>query len=224
MALNVPSWGSMKDHDWIKMVEFGETSLKFNEEKDKVISSLDIYNVSESADDMPRAKNLQEILVDYEVFTLAPVYVGCSVPFDIFGEFRATMEAAGTPYTGPRLSLRFKEPIFAGLGDWNYMLEAMPLGDDFKLFSNFMTTQSVRKKELGEYWKVYKDTMLIMDPLDVDNHVVKDESAMPISAFLPTGNKCMYVQDLAVTQPQYTFKRAVPDPAIVTEAQVLLNV
>ena len=214
----------MDNHDWIALVDFGLKSLKFNDDENKIIDSLNIFNVAEAADGMPRAKNLQEILVDYEVFTLAPTYVGCNVPFDIFAEYRATMEQAGTPYSGPRLTLRFKEPIFSGLGDWNYMLEAMPRGNDFDMFTRFMTTQSVRVKESGAYWKVYKDTMLIMDPLDVDNKRVAETSSMPIAAFIPTGNKCMYVQDLMITHPPYTFKRTPPDSAVIAEAQVLLGV
>lgn len=214
----------MDTHEWISMVEFGDKSQKFVEEKNSIIDSLDIFNVAEAGDGIPKAKNLQEILVDYEVFTLGPVYVGCNVPFDIFGEYRATMEAAGTPYTGPRLTMRFKEPIFAGLGDWNYMLEAMPRGKDFEAFARFMTTQTVRVKDAGEYWKVYKDTMLVMDPLDIDNKAVTVTSSMPISAFIPTGNKCKYIQDLTVVKPPYTFKRVVPDQAVVAEAQVLLDV
>lgn len=206
------------------MVEFGDKSQKFNSDKNKVIDSLDIFNTADTADGIPKAKNLQEILVDYDVFTLAPVYVACNVPFDIFGEYRATMTAAETPYTGPRLTMRFKVPIFKGLGEWNYILEAMPKGEDFVKFSKFMTTQSVRVKGANEYWKVYKDTMLILDPLDVDNHRADASSAMPISAFVPTGNKCRFVQDLIITQPPYSFKRTTPEATVVAEAQVLLGV
>jgi hypothetical protein len=211
-------------YEWLRFVEFGDKAIRFNEDKNTVIDSMDIFKEDGGRTKVPEVKLLQHLTSEFSFFTLGPVYTTCSVPFDIFGEFRAMMQTNDTPYDGPRLVLKFKRPVFQGLREWDCMLEAMHCGQDFERFVEFCTTQRIRVKGEQTYWAMQRYDMVIYDPLSIDDSVRAEDKKIVVTLLLPTGNRFQVLPQDSITLPPYGFRLASPNAGIVAEATTMLNI
>jgi len=216
--------------DWLRLVEFGDKCIEFTGEKDHVIDEIDIGGRPAGSTKLSEAKRLSD-LSDFRFFSLGPVYMCCSVPFDILGEFRTMLEDTKKRYEGPRIVLNFKNPVFAGLGPWNAVLEGVWLDEKekagFDQLVKFMTSQRIRQKETQTYWTVNCVELVIPDPMAVDRNEYDPEDSNKkaiIALFLPSGNRYQVATEPIGKYPPVRLRRATPAPQVVQEATVVDSV
>lgn len=216
----------MTMEDWVSLVDFDYKTQKFDNEKSKPIAELPIFNVPGGKSKVTTVKRLHH-LSEFRFFSLGSAYIHCNIPFDVIGEFRATMETAGTPYDGPRVVLKFNNLLFTGMKEWGSVLEGLNVGPaGFDRFKEFMTTQRVRQKDSSNYWTFKYYEVVIPDPMAVDNKEYStsdpDTSAV-VGLFLPSGNRYQVGYSASTLPPLTTFNTS-PDQVVVNEATAVLNV
>lgn len=108
-----------------------------------------------------------EPLKDFQLFSLGPVYVYANVDRDLIAEFQRESEQFDT------LTLRYAKPVFTGLNEWDFILQALPK-DIFPFFSEFLSkyflidSGSKTFYEVNGYWcpfaKVTEDQIGVFTP------------------------------------------------------------
>lgn len=213
--------------DWLRLVDFGAEAQKFNSEQDQVVNEFDIFKQPGGKDRVTDVKRLHH-LYDYRFFTMAPVYMHCSVPFDIMGEFRGITEADGSKYDGPRVTLEFNNPVFDGLNEWNNLLEGIYVGEDgYDKLVKFMTSQTIRQKDTGTYWTINHMEVMIPDPMAVDRNEYDPsnvDTKTVIGLFVPSGNKYKVGIQNRLLPPPIEFVKNSPDMQVVADSIKVLQV
>lgn len=211
---------------WLKLVEWGDKVFGFDAAKSSIIEETELVTRPGTKEPVGTVKRLGH-LTDFRFFSMGPVYAGCSIPFDIIENFRATMSETRTRYEGPRIVLEFKHPVFEGLGPWNNKLEGVWHGDEgYNWLVKFMTTQAVRFKDSGTFWRFTHKEILIPDPMAVDRneYSTKDPDARAVvGLFMPSGNRYRINNARVYNMPPVSFVRESPDPDVMREAVAALS-
>lgn len=110
------------------------------------------------------------------LFSLGPVYVYAGVGRDLIAHFQSETE----PFEC--VNFMFDQPLFLGLNEWNYFLQAMPY-EIFKVFREYMQgltlIDSVRKR----YFEIRMQYCWINVC-----HMTEFDPSNEIAIFLPSGN------------------------------------
>ena len=210
--------------DWLKLVEFGDQCQR---DKGKVLDSMELARRPGCKQAVGGYKKLSD-LSDFRFFSLGPLYVDCGIPFDIIEEFRATLQKGGDNYDGPRVVLEFKNPLFRGLKEWCNVLEGVWLGPEgYDKLIRFVTTQTIRQKDTGQFWTFKHFELAIPDPMVIDRSEYNPndpEKRAVIGLFLPSGNRYRLNPGVVGNYPPLNLIRYSPDPEVVKEAQIMLSV
>lgn len=176
-------------------MEFGQRARAMNQEVGNELEQRDLTGLPASISKVPEPRKLADFS-DLAFFTTGPVYQHCRVPFDIFGEYRGYTDQEGNEYDGPYCVFRFNNPILTGAtgdpvaSEWSYTVEAMAAGEPFERFCRFMRSQTIRRQATREYWEVRQESLVIPDPVTIQNrvHDPRDlDHFTAITVFLPTG-------------------------------------
>jgi|BioPla2DNA2_1021312.scaffolds.fasta_scaffold15359_2 hypothetical protein len=185
---------------------------QFNTDRGSIVDSGDVATVHIREENATTASRLSEF-TGFTFYTLGPVYTVARVGFDIVGEY-----GNHVGFTGPRIVLRLRTPLFDGLGPWNTVIEGIP-NEHMPSLKRFMATQTGFTVDTGVYWRFEEDTITCLDPLGVDRMDIRgpDDTAT-IVVFVPSGNRTRYVVDTR-SAPPIRFTTAPPRAAVVVEGR-----
>jgi len=201
--------------DVARFLNFAKASIRMNNDIDKVVATDEIVTSPTRADRATTAKRLSDYS-GIKFFTIGPVYITASIPFDIVEDYKVRLK-----YTGPRLLLNFNHSIVDGIGSWCNLLEGVG-AQAFDTLTRFVITQSAIRRATKELWGAVYQDVTIIDPCAVDNNAVTPiGGTATIRVFLPCGNK--YRLTVAKAGSSIVLKREPPLLTRIKEAKIALN-
>lgn len=190
----------------------GQAANQFNSARDNIIDQGQVSAVKVRRENASTAKRLSEF-TGFAFYTLGPVYTVARIGFDIVGDY-----GNHTGFTGPRVIVNLRAPLFDGLGAWSNILEGIPVEHMIGL-RRFMASQTALMVDTGIYWRFEEEIIKCPDPLGIDRLDIQgpDDTA-EITVFVPSGNRTRYtIKQPAIPPLQFTV--AQPRTAVVVEAR-----
>ena len=190
----------------------GQAANQFNAAKDNIIDSGKVGTVKVRRENASTARRLSEF-TGFAFYTLGPVYTVARIGFDIVGDY-----GNHTGFTGPRVIINLRAPLFDGLGGWSNVLEGIPL-EHMSGLRRFMASQTALMVDTGIYWRFEEEVIRCPDPLGIDRLDIQGPDDMAeITVFVPSGNRMRYTVKRPATPPLQLIA-AQPRTAVVVEAR-----
>lgn len=140
----------------------------------------------------------------YTLFSLGPVYVATGCGHDLLEEFRQQGDLF------PVLNFQHTQPIFSGIREWDFLLQALP-DPLYRQFESFMLSYTLAHTPRRRYFRILR----CWCPLRAG----APESA---AVFVPSGNVGRVA---ALRHPHLIaeFVSRAADPQVVAEAEKFFN-
>lgn len=129
-----------------------------------------------------RPDRIAPLLATHAFYTAAPLYMYAGVSYSLPDQFE--IEAGQQD----RLVVDYRRDLISGLGNWGHYLEAMPL-DVWESFSHYMLTSGFFSVGKRIAWFVAPTPLRIADISKPGEIVSTAQIVLPITVFLPTGNR-----------------------------------